>query len=338
MMEKVNKYLLLAVAAIALFSCAQEKDESERSIQERILDAYVEVNCPDADRWDSGIVMLNREEGTGDTLNMYEAGFFKYSIQSISGNYTETNYEDLAKVLGTYSKSNYYGPKYYDLGYETTYAGLEEVMYKMRVGGKAKFILPPWLSNTTEDGSWNNGTSVIYEIELKDVVENMLEWQQDTMKAYANTHYPGLDTLSANFYFKKLYDAGADTLKNENVNVRYIGRLLDGWVFDTNIADTAKKYGIYDKTKEYNALQVLFNEELTQMVEDNSLVEGFCMALQNMSYGDKAFTMFYSEYGYSTTGSDQIGPYQPLIFWLYIEPDDDADDSSSDESEETEEE
>ena len=321
MVKMMNKFVLMAIAALALFSCAQEIDESDRSVQERILNAYVDLNCPQAERWDSGIVMLDRQEGTGDTLNKYEAGFFKYSVKTLGGVYSETNMEELARVLGWYSNSNYYGPKYYELGYESIYAGLEEVMYKMREGGKASFILPPWLTYTSDKNSWNLGVSTIYEIELKEVVENMLTWQQDTMKAYANTHYPGLDTLKANFYFKKLHDAGADTIDNSTVNVRYIGRLLDGWVFDTNIADTAKKYGIYNKDNEYAALEVLYSEDAQQMKDDNSLVEGFVMALKEMSYGDKAFTMFYSEYGYGSSGSDQIGPYQPLIFWLYVEPD-----------------
>lgn len=321
MVKRLNKYVLMAVAALALFSCAQEVEESDRSVQERILNAYVDVNYPDAARWDSGIVMIDSQKGTGDTLNKYEAGFFKYSIKSLSGVYSETNDEELAKVLGWYSKSNYYGPKLFEIGYETNYVGVEEVMYKMQVGAKATFILPPWLSYTSESykGSWNNAASTIYEVELKQVVDNMLTWQQDTMKAYVNTHYPGLDTLKSNFYFKKLVDAGADTIKNESANVRYIGRLLDGWVFDTNIADTAKKYGIYDKSNEYAALEVLYSEDLAQMIEDNSLVEGFVMALKEMSYGDKAFTLFYSEYGYGSDGSDQIGPYQPLIFWLEVE-------------------
>ena len=322
MVKMINKFVLMAVLALALFSCAQEKDETERSVQERILNAYVDLNCPNAQRWDSGIVMIDSQEGTGDTLNMYEYGFFRYSIKTLAGVYTETNMEHQARVLGWYSNSNYYGPKLFELGYGSNYAGLEEVMNKMREGGKASFILPPWLTYVLYENSWNTSTSAIYDIELVEVTDNILTWQKDTMRAYANTHYPGLDTLKANFYFKELYDAGADTIKNETASVRYIGRLLDGWVFDTNIADTAKKYGIYDKSKDYAALEVVYNEELSQMVEENSLVEGFCMALKEMSYGDKAFTMFYSEYGYSSSGSDQIGPYQPLIFWLYVEPDD----------------
>ena len=321
MVKKLNKFVLMAVAALALFSCAQEKEDSDRTVQERILNAFVDVNYPQAKRTESGLVMIDNVEGTGDTLKMYKAGFFKYSIKSLGGIYSETNFEDLAKVLGTYSKSNYYGPKLYELGFETTYAGIEEVMENMREGGKATFILPPWLSYTTNKNSWNQNVSAIYDIELTEVVDNIIKWEQDTMKSYANKCYPGLDTLSANFYFKKLYDAGADTLTNESVNVWYIGRLLDGWVFDTNIADTAKKYGIYDKTKEYAALSVLYGESLDQMVEDNSMVEGFCKAIQQMSYGDKAFTMFNSDMGYGADGSSSIGPYQPLTFWLYIEPD-----------------
>ena len=318
--KKLNKFVLMAVAALSLVSCAQEKDDSNRVVQERILNAYVDVNYPQAKRTESGLVMIDSVEGTGDTLKMYKAGFFKYSIKSLGGTYSETNLEDLARVIGSYSKSNYYGPKLYELGFETTYAGIEEVMENMREGAKATFILPPWLSYTTSKNSWNQNVSAIYDIELTEVVDNIVEWEKDTMKSYANKYYPGLDTLSANFYFKKLYDAGGDTLKNESVNVWYIGRLLDGWVFDTNIADTARKYGIYDKTKEYAALSVLFAESLDQMVEDNSMVKGFCQAIQQMSYGDKAFTMFNSDMGYGADGSSTIGPYQPLVFWLYIEP------------------
>lgn len=322
MVKLMNKYVLMAVAALALFSCAEEVEETDRAIQERILNAWVDVNHPQAQRWDSGIVMLESIKGTGDTLNKLESGFFEYSQKTLGGVYTETTSAELAKRLGWYSKSNYYGPKYFELGVGTNFAGMEEVMHKMQVGGKATFVLPPWLTYYEgQEETMNSSVSTIYEIELKEVVENMLTWQQDTMKAYANTHYPGLDTLKSNFYFKKLHDGGrTDTLTNESIKVRYVGRLLDGWVFDTNIADTAKKYGIYDVTNEYAALDVMYAEELDRMVEDNSLVKGFCMALMEMNYGDKAFTMFYSEYGYSSSGSDQIGPYQPLIFWLYVEP------------------
>jgi len=307
--------------ALVLCSCAEDKNESDRSIQERILDAYIKEKFPQAKKLESGLVMIDFQQGSGEELERRDGGYFEYTTQSLSGDYIETTDEELAKQLGSFSNSNYYGPVLYEMGYKTTYKGLEEVMIGMKIGGKAKFILPPWLSVTGSNGDrWEESANLIYEIELKEVINNIDNWEADTMRRYAAIHYPGLDTLSSHFYFKKLHDAKADSLESETVQVRYIGRLLDGWVFDTNIADTAKKYGIYDTENDYNALDFKHSNDIETMEQDNSMVRGFCMALKDMSYGDKAFTMFGSKYGYDYTGKDPIGPYQPLIFWLYIEP------------------
>lgn len=307
--------------ALVLCSCAEDKNESDRSIQERILDAYIKEKFPQAKKLESGLVMIDFQQGSGEELERRDGGYFEYTTQSLSGDYIETTDEELAKQLGSFSNSNYYGPVLYEMGYKSTYKGLEEVMIGMKIGGKAKFILPPWLSVTGSNGDrWEESANLIYEIELKEVINNIDIWEADTMRRYAAIHYPGLDTLSSHFYFKKLHDAKADSLESETVQVRYIGRLLDGWVFDTNIADTAKKYGIYDAENDYNALDFKHSNDIETMEQDNSMVTGFCMALKDMSYGDKAFTMFGSKYGYDYTGKDPIGPYQPLIFWLYIEP------------------
>ncbi len=322
MMKFLNKIACLAILAVSLFSCAEEKEESERSIHERILDAYVKVEYPNAKILPSGLVLIDIQEGTGKRLNNREAGYFEYTTRSLSKDVLETTDENLAKELGIFLNSNYYGPKMFETGYKSTYKGLEEVMVGMKVGGKAKFILPPWLSVTGNNGNrWEESNSLIYEIELKEVITAIDRWEADTMRMYAAIHYPGLDTLSSHFYFKKLNDiAHKDSLESATLNVNYIGRLLDGWVFDTNIADTAKKYGIYDPENSYTPLEFKWNDDLETMEKDNSMVRGFCMALKEMNYGDEAFTMFGSKYGYDYRGKSPIGPYQPLIFWLQVEP------------------
>ena len=322
MMKFLNKIVCLAVVAVSLFSCAEEKDESERSIHERILGAYVKEEYPNAQVLPSGLVVIETQEGTGKTLNNREAGYFEYTTRSLSNEVVETTDEQLAREIGTFAHTNYYGPKMFETGYKSTYKGLEEIMVGMKIGGKAKFILPPWLSVTGNNGNrWEESNSLIYEIELKEVISVIDTWEADTMRRYAATHYPGLDTLSSHFYLKKLNNIQhKDTLESATLNVRYIGRLLDGWVFDTNIADTAKKYGIYDPENDYNALEFKWNDDLETMEKDNSMVRGFCMALKEMNYGDIAFTMFGSKYGYDYRGKSPIGPYQPLIFWLEVEP------------------
>jgi FKBP-type peptidyl-prolyl cis-trans isomerase len=122
-------------------------------------------------------------------------------------------------------------------------------MTGMQEGGRVKFILPPWLTNTEDEPEWGESSNLIFDIELKHVITDILKWEEDSMKAYANLHYPGLDTLSSNFYLKKLSESTKDSLESGSVKVYYIGRLLDGFVFDTNIKDTAKKYGIYAGAK-----------------------------------------------------------------------------------------
>jgi FKBP-type peptidyl-prolyl cis-trans isomerase len=322
MMKFLNKIVCLAVMAVSLFSCAEEKEESERSIHERILGAYVKEEYPNAQVLPSGLVVIETQEGTGKTLNNREAGYFEYTTRSLSNEVVETTDEQLAREIGTFAHTNYYGPKMFETGYKSTYKGLEEIMVGMKIGGKAKFILPPWLSVTGNNGNrWEESNSLIYEIELKEVISVIDTWEADTMRRYAATHYPGLDTLSSHFYLKKLNNIQhKDTLESATLNVRYIGRLLDGWVFDTNIADTAKKYGIYDPDNDYNALEFKWNDDIETMEKDNSMVRGFCMALKEMNYGDIAFTMFGSKYGYDYRGKSPIGPYQPLIFWLEVEP------------------
>lgn len=323
MMNFIYKTAFLAIAVISLTSCVEEKTESDRSIQEMILDAYVKEEFPNAQKLPDGLVMIEFEEGTGATLNNRDGGYFEYTTRNLSKEVITTTDEELAKEVGTFDNTNHYGPVLFEIGYNSTYEGLEEVMTGMKVGGKAKFILPPWLSVTgANGGQWAESNSLIYEIELKEVITNINDWEIDTMRRYAATNYPGLDTLSSHFYFKKLHDAKADSIGSGTVNVRYIGRLLDGWVFDTNIADTAKKYGIYNSSSAYEALSFHYSNDIDAMEEDNSMVRGFCMGLKEMSYGDVGFAMFGSKYGYDYVGKSPIGPFQPLIFWLYIEPED----------------
>ena len=59
---------------------------------------------------------------------------------------------------------------------------------------------------------------------------------------------------------------------------------MDGFVFDTNIADTARKYHIYDNSSssKYDSLVVSLKSE------DTSVVRGFYEAIKGMRYGETA--------------------------------------------------
>ena len=290
MIKKFKTTIIFSLLCLGLISCAQEKEESDMDIQRRILDAYIHEYCPTAVQLPSGLTYISQTPGFGEeVIEKGNAVYVNYTTRSLSGTYTSTNDPLILKDLGLFSKATYYGPKLYEVGYGTTFIGVEELLEGMKKGGKATAIVPPWLTGTDySPSSYNNTTSVIYDIEVTNIITNIENFQTDTIKSDANTHYPGLDTLSAGFYYKVLSEATKDTLVDgDNINIRYVCKLLDGFVFDTNIRDTAKFYGIYDSSNEYDPLNVVYKDDLSSFVEASSLVQGFCQAIQEMNYEER---------------------------------------------------
>lgn len=325
-----------------LAGCAKEKSESTRSVQERILQAYLQMNYPGAKQTESGLVILNFEPGSGKKPIEYGYAYMKYSTKDLNGNYTYTTCRDIAEQIGTYTAEGYYGPRLMSLGYGSTLQGLYEAMMMMNKGARMTVIVPPWLSSYDGNHSYAGTTvesqtstvSVIYELEMGDVVDNPLDFQKDSLESYRDRYFPGLDSTAKGYYFKKLEGTSEDTVVAENVvRVNYIGRLLDGYIFDTNIADTAKKYRIYDSEKKYTPLQVTMKPTFSQMTSTGSAdgtssgdtyVEGFARALKSMTYGDKAVTFFWSDMGYgrlnNNTNGAGVPSYSMLRFDIYMLP------------------
>lgn len=331
MIRKIKTLAFYSLALFALVSCAQEVSESSNEIQKRILDSYLAVYYPDVVQESSGLTYLEKIDGTGDeVVEDLNAVYIQYSTRTLAGEYSSYNIQSLAEWLGTYAKTTYYGPTLFEVGYGTTYIGLEEIFLGMKKGAKVTAIVPPWLTTTESSSSQSNSTNIIYDIELIDIITDIEQYQIDSMESYANLYLNGLDSTSYGYYFQLDCEPTLDSLgEDETVSIRYVGRLLDGFVFDTNIMDSAKVNGIYSSDNSYDALEVTYYEDLDTFVDNSSLVTGFCMAIQQMCYEESATTMFISDYGYSYYGSGSIGAYQPLIFNIYLEPkeeDDDDDD------------
>ena len=172
----------------------------------------------------------------------------------------------------------------------------------------------------------------------------MEKFQKDSLESYSNKYFGGMDSTAYGYYFKNYTHpkglADADTIAaSTNVNVWYIGRLLDGYVFDTNIEDTAKKYGIYSTDDTYTALNVEIEAKYKDMStstsssssssSDGSVVSGFARALKSMTILDHATTFFSSSYGYGSTSSVSSGKgvpeYSMLRFDIWMADTDDDD-------------
>ena len=257
-------------------------------------------------------------------------------------------------MLGTYDPGIYYGPSLFILNSSCT-AGMKELLGKLHQGGTATAIIPPWLTSSGLSGSGytNKGqqstTNMIYEINAGIVINDVDKFQKDSLESYSKLNFsPKIDSTALGWYFRNFVHPdgipAADTVVAGNkVGVWYVGRLLDGYVFDTNIRDTAKKYRIYDSSNDYEPLSVEMGETYQAMTTygssatsndtstgsegSQSLIIGFVRAIKNMTYADKGVTFFMSGLGYGSNGQMKSGKgvpeYAMLRFDLWVaHPDD----------------
>ncbi len=324
-MNKILRFGTLLFASVVVFaSCAKEETEGSDSIEKRILEAHIKTVYNNSIKpTSSGMYVINEVVGTGAPIKKVCGVFVRYSTLDLKHNYLSTTYDNIAKRLGGYSDTTYYGPKLIMMGYYTTIRGLEEGLINMKEGSKARLIIPSWLSDYNYSGSSRqNSATTIYDIEILKVVDSIPKFQEDTLKAFSKKYYKGIDTLSTGFYLKSQKAGIGDTLKvGASVSFWYVGKLLDGFVFDTNIEDTARKYKIYSSTKSYKALEATLTEISSS---EGTIIKGMTKALLNMKHGEKAVTFFDSSWGYGST-QKSFGVYQPLFFQIEVVTDNNDD-------------
>lgn len=333
---KLNRTLLVSLlltASLAL-SCAVEPDEDSDIVYDHVMDAWMRVNYPAVKPYGThGAYVLQMDKGDGVSIG--DSAYIKvhYTKSMLDGTIVETNEEDLAKQMGNYAVSSNYAGNTWRLTQGYVPDALEEVIRSMRSGGRATIALPKSASGhnaTMYDAftSSEEANNYIFDLAIDTVINDIISYQDREMREWFRARYGIQDTVANHLFFKKLVEKTADSdtiTEGASINVYYIGRLMDGQVFDTNIADTAKFYRIWSGDKSYSALSVTFyKDDDDKFSSDNNVVSGFGQAIQRMNYGETAVALFNSELGYGGNGSNpSIPEYAPLFFWLYIEPSDD---------------
>ncbi|MBO7562179.1 MAG: FKBP-type peptidyl-prolyl cis-trans isomerase [Bacteroidales bacterium] len=335
------KYRLafLSLAMAAVVSCAEEKEPTAREQQEKILDAYIAANCPSAQKLQSGLTIISLNPGADKKPGTNDGIYIHYNTYDLSGTCQSTTDSVKARMLGTYSPSIYYGPSLFILN-STSTIGMKELLSKVGKGGSVTAIIPPWLTTAgkTVSGSYTNSQgqqssiSMIYEIKAGIVIDDVEKYQIDSLESYSKKYFsPKVDSTAYGFYFRNYtHPTGipaADTVKAESsVGMWYVGRLLDGYVFDTNIADTARKYRIYDSSNDYAPLSVTMAETYQEMANmgsassndpsvssggSSTMIVGFARALKSMTYLDRATVFMMSGLGYGAEGNMSSGSGVP---------------------------
>jgi FKBP-type peptidyl-prolyl cis-trans isomerase len=197
--------------------------------------------------------------------------------------------------------------------------GFEEAMMGQREGADVRVLIPSWASGYDYEGSVaTNSSPVVYDVEVVSVIDDYDSYEIDTLERFSAANYNGLDSLAEGFYFSSIEDGDGDSVKvGDRISYNYVGRLLNGFVFDTNIEDTARKYRIYNDQSDYEPVSYEVAEVGMTNSSGESVVDGFSKALLNMKSGGKAVTFFSSVWGYGAQRQD-FGLKQQLFFYIEV--------------------
>ena len=336
----MKKSLFLMIVGVALASmliaCEDAPVDDSVSHLKRVRDAWVRVNYGTdyVALTESGIYILEENQGSGNRVSDSLYCFVHYSMRDLDGTYTSTTDPEVAKKhLGTYTDTLYWAPSIWRTADYAQNDGARELLKMMKVGGTIKAIVPPELSTITypkdykisvQTSNKEFSDNVIYEISLKNTVKDIQQYEYDLLENYAEKYWAGLDSTKKGYYFKKLKEnpVESDSIVNgTSINVFYSGNVIDGitdnFLFDTNIADTARIYRRYNKNNSYGGLSVTYYKDPDESISNNSLVDGFAMAISEFKYGEEGVVFFCSDYGYKAEGSGKTIPaYSPLVFYI----------------------
>lgn len=327
-------------AALALAAgCAKETTTYENDDTKIYLDAWMSVNHPGVDPTGLGVYIIDDQPGTGEAVTDEDYYYFiDYTSTDLDGNISSTSDEKVAQQVGSYTKGNYYGPSVVLNSYWATQVGVLDAIKGMRVGGTRTVVVPGWL-NTTLTAKENytkaeefyknkSGENAIYKLTLTDKTKDIYKWEVDSLERYTAHRMNDVDSTFYGYYYRQL-KAPTDTTtlpRDTTFYINYIGRLLNGQVFDTTVEDTAKFYGIYSSSKTYEPQQVTLSENYTDITlggdsssDGSTTINGFSYCLSKLKAYEKGVCAFYSALGYGYNGNGSVIPaFAPLSFEIEI--------------------
>lgn len=341
-MNKLNFNELLVgvsvLAAMTLTGCAKSEKTSVYAAEQRYLEAWVAKNHPAAEKTELGTWILSDTPGTGEAYDGQSYVMVEYTVRSVDGTVNATSDKKMAQQIGTYDKSYYYGSVVWETSSNSLPVGVADVLEGMKIGGEKTSLVPAWLMSYKRYKNVNkylstktDNSSALYTVKLVGMTNDILKSQIDSMEIYADKYLDGVDSTSYGFYYKQLTvptDTNAFS-SDTTIYINYIGRLLNGQVFDTTIEDTAKFYNIYNSSTTYTPAKITWADTPSEITltaggsssssDGSTVIAGFYTTLWKMRKYEKAVGMFFSPYGYGSSGSgSQIPAYAPLVFEIEI--------------------
>jgi FKBP-type peptidyl-prolyl cis-trans isomerase len=346
-----------ACASLLAFSCAKIESEVPGAAEAQSLEKWMaaHVTDPALTAHPDGLYTLVLQQAADPQAkspvdgNWVDVNFTGYAlpvppmaVYPENGSvFVTRDAEIAAKELGNNPYRTHYAPQRMLVsGY---YGGMTAAMLRtlamMKKGEKRRMFAPSTIAYGSYGSSYSygyqgqnalpGGVPSYMDIELVEVIEDIAEHEQDQVWEYAGRvlgKSADTDTLRKGIYLNAEYfgiadpeDTAKDTITADStVNIYYVGRFLDGFVFDTNIDTVAQRaWGTGGNL-----------QPLSYKPSSGELVQAFYEAVTKMRYDSRGSMVFTSEWGYSYSGqtpttenyATQIDPYTPLVFDFYIAP------------------
>jgi FKBP-type peptidyl-prolyl cis-trans isomerase len=150
-----------------------------------------------------------------------------------------------------------------------------------------------------------------YTAELAAEAERMKPVEDALINDYLKEHQLNVKPTESGLYFIPVRKgSGSLPAKGQMVKINYIGKMLDGRIFDGNWESELKKAGINTEGGRFNPMSITLGT--------GQVIPGFEEAISLMRTGSRATVVIPSSLAYGAQGNQNIPPYSPLVFDLEI--------------------
>lgn len=145
----------------------QEEMNADQEKEFATIDEYITNKALKAEKQASGLYYINIIEGKGDQPHFGDQVKVNYTVYNLSGKVIDTNNKTIAQKAKIYSASRKYEPFPFILGDDGIIAGWTEGVALMKLGGKAKLIIPSRLAYGSRSyGPIESNMTLVFEISL----------------------------------------------------------------------------------------------------------------------------------------------------------------------------
>lgn len=293
---KLSMLLALVVGAVSCNKGMDNQDEQKIIENEKAIEKYIADSSITVVRDSSGLYYSLTANPTGAKPVTGDEVTVRYNAYLLNGNKVWTSEKDTSK----YIKFPQNG------GYNFILPGMSRAFNFMRVGEKAKLFLPfylgfygnyTWLLTGYSGATIPDYSPIRVDVEILSK-RSELEQINDYIKAKKLVVTER--TTDNLVIIKTTAVTTGDTLgSDKKVTIKYIGRLLDGTVFDPGTDPLVFVTG----------------------TGKNTFITGFDRAIRKLKLGEKATIILPSALAYtyngrinSTNTNFTIRPYQPISF------------------------